>query len=196
MDEEDIRKQLEEKNKEIYLNKLNLDLTNNLDVLVLTIDNLLNNMEDDATNKVLSIAETFQNEKEIKNKICIFLENYRVFLMTLCNKQKEELENLIKNNKDIEQYKNFLTENNKIINNELNNYFNNNVESLIIGLQTLFSDSFCKLRIKTYLNEILKDKLNNKIIDIIKNRNIIIINTFKESYLKYLELNKNTIGVE
>ena len=43
MNEEDIRKQLKEKNKEIYLNKLNLDLTNNLEVLVLTIDNLLNN---------------------------------------------------------------------------------------------------------------------------------------------------------
>ena len=38
-------------------------------------------------------------------------------------------------------------------------------------------------------------KKANKILDIIRNRDIILINTFQETYLKYLELNKNTIGV-
>ena len=50
-DNEDVKDQLKIKNKEIYLNKLNLDLDNNLEVLVLTVDNLLN------TNKEMLIKK-------------------------------------------------------------------------------------------------------------------------------------------
>lgn len=51
MNEYDIKDQLKKKNKEIYLNKLNFDLDNNLEVLVLTIDNLLSFMKDNLVKK-------------------------------------------------------------------------------------------------------------------------------------------------
>ena len=57
------------------------------------------------------------------------------------------------------------------------------------------NDKFKQKRLKDYLENIFIINLNNKILDIIRNRDIILINTFQETYLKYLELNKNTIGV-
>ena len=51
----DIKKQLEVKNKEIYINKLNHDLDNNLEVLVLTIDNLLSFITNETTKRILEI---------------------------------------------------------------------------------------------------------------------------------------------
>ena len=196
MNEEDIRSQLKEKNKEIYLNKLNLDLTNNLEVLVLSVDNLLNNISIDTKNKVLGIAESFQNESVIKVNINNFIENYRLYLMNLLDNKKTNIEKIYQENEDINIYNDKLKKINIEINNNLNNYFNENIDSLINDITSNYNDSFCNLRIKEYLKNIFKDNLNNKVFDIINNRDIILLNTFKESFQKYLELNKNTIGIE
>ena len=59
----------------------------------------------------------------------------------------------------------------------------------------VIDNNFTKRRIKEYLKTIYIVNLNNKVLDVMKNRDIILLNTFKETYLKYLELNKNTIGV-
>jgi len=195
MNEEDIRSQLKEKNKEIYLNKLSLDLTNNLEVLVLSVDNLLNNISRDTKNKVLGIAESFQNEKIVKENISNFIENYRIFLMTLLDTKKEKIEALYKENDNIDTYKTKIKEINIDIMNKLDNYFKENINNLIDEIISNYDDSFCNLRIREYLKNIFKENLNNKILDIINSRDIILLNTFKESFQKYLELNKNTIGV-
>ena len=106
MNEEDIKKQLEVKNKEIYLNKLNLDLDNNLEVLVLTIDNLLKIQSEELQKKIIEIAESFQDEKVFKQKITEFMNSYNDYLMNLFEQKKIKL----KENLEIE----YLTEcNNK-----------------------------------------------------------------------------------
>ncbi|MBR3660380.1 MAG: hypothetical protein IKN63_00555 [Bacilli bacterium] len=194
MNEEDIKKQLQEKNKEIYLNKLNLDLANNLEVLVLSIENLLNNISEYSINRILKITESFGNQSIIKENINSFLENYRTNLMKLLEDKKINLEQLFIKTEDISIYDKNLKEIKINITNELNNYYQNNIEKLIKEITKLYNDSFCNLRIEEYLRNVLKDNLNNKIGDVINNRDIILLNTFKESYLKYQELNKNTIG--
>ena len=196
MNEEDIRSQLKEKNKEIYLNKLSLDLTNNLEVLVLSVDNLLNNISRDTKNKVLGIAESFQNEKIVKENISNFIENYRIFLMTLLDTKKEKIEALYKENDNIDTYKTKIKEINIDIIEKLDNYFKDNINDLINEIISNYDDSFCNLRIREYLKNIFKENLNNKILDIINSRDIILLNTFKESFQKYLELNKKTVGGE
>ena len=62
-DNEDVKDQLKIKNKEIYLNKLNLDLDNNLEVLVLTVDNLLNTNKEMLIKKIIDIEESFLNQE-------------------------------------------------------------------------------------------------------------------------------------
>ncbi len=195
MNEEDIKKQLEVKNKEIYKNKLNLDLTNNLEVLVLAIDNLLNNIKLDTKNKILGIAESFQNESIIETNVNNFIENYRLFLMNLLDNKKNNIESLYNEFEDINNYKDKLKSINIELQDNLDNNLNNNIDNLVSKITNNYNDSFCNLRITEYLKNIFKDNLNNKILDIINSRDIILLNTFKESFFKYLELNKNTIGI-
>ena len=195
MNEEDIKKQLEVKNKEIYLNKLNLDLDNNLEVLVLTIDNLLKIQSEELQKKIIEIAESFQDEKVFKQKITEFMNSYNDYLMNLFEqkkiKLKENLEidtDILKNQKKVQELydKTSLTieyDTSKLIDNLANN------------LHEYFDTDFKIQRLNTYLSNIFLKNLNNKVLDIIRNRDIILINTYKETYLKYLELNKNTVGI-
>ena len=195
MNEEDIKKQLEVKNKEIYLNKLNLDLDNNLEVLVLTIDNLLKIQSEELQKKIIEIAESFQDEKVFKQKITEFMNSYNDYLMNLFEqkkiKLKENLEidtDILKNQKKVQELydKTSLTiedDTSKLIDNLANN------------LQEYFDTDFKIQRLNTYLSNIFLKNLNNKVLAIIRNRDIILINTYKETYLKYLELNKNTVGI-
>ena len=195
MNEEDIKKQLEVKNKEIYLNKLNLDLDNNLEVLVLTIDNLLKIQSEELQKKIIEIAESFQDEKVFKQKITEFMNSYNDYLMNLFEqkklKLKENLEidtDILKNQKKVQELyeKTALTIEDDTI---------KLIENLANNLQEYFDTDFKIQRLNTYLSNIFLKNLNNKVLDIIRNRDIILINTYKETYLKYLELNKNTVGI-
>ena len=195
MNEEDIKKQLEVKNKEIYLNKLNLDLDNNLEVLVLTIDNLLKIQSEELQKKIIEIAESFQDEKVFKQKITEFMNSYNDYLMNLFEqkklKLKENLEidtDILKNQKKVQELydKTSLT---------IEDDTSKLIDNLAKNLQEYFDTDFKIQRLNTYLSNIFLKNLNNKVLDIIRNRDIILINTYKETYLKYLELNKNTVGI-
>ena len=191
----DIKKQLEVKNKEIYMNKLNLDLDNNLEVLVLTIDNLLSFITNETTKRILEIKESFQNKEEIKNNIRNFIDSYRENLMTLLDEKKSNLENLLVIHDDLEICKSNLNDNYLSLKNNLEEFTKNNILDLENSLKQETLEKFKLKRLSDYLNNIFIINLNKKVLDIIKNRDVILMNTFHETYLKYLELNKNTVGV-
>lgn len=194
-DNEDIKKQLEVKNKEIYMNKLNLDLDNNLEVLVLTIDNLLNLLKSEALQKILEIEESFLNKQEIKESIEKFIHSYRENMMSLLDDKKVKLQNIIVIQDDLEICKSNLNDNYANLKNILLTSSKPYIKTLKDELTFCMDSSFKKKRLDDYLNNIFLVNLNHKVLDIIKNRDVILINTFHETYLKYLELNKNTVGV-
>ena len=105
-DNEDVKDQLKIKNKEIYLNKLNLDLDNNLEVLVLTVDNLLNTNKEMLIKKIIDIEESFLNQELIEEKVSSFFEQYRVEFMNLLDNKKLDLKNTIIIHDDLEICKN------------------------------------------------------------------------------------------
>ena len=191
----DIKKQLEVKNKEIYRNKLNFDLDNNLEVLVLTIDNLLNLMTSNAIKKLLEIEEGFSNSDNIQQNVNNFMESYRENLMNLLDDKKSKIQNIIVIDNDLEVCKNNLNDNYLNFKTNLEIFSLENIKVLEDELKKYFDNDFKNKCLSLYLNEIFIVNLNQKILDIIKNRDIILMNTFKETYLKYLELNKNTVGV-
>lgn len=192
---EDIKKQLKIKNKEIYQNKLNLDLDNNLEVLVLTIDNYLQKVQNDSTEKVLEIEESFFNQEKIQESISIFLNLYRENLMMLIDLKKENLQNILIIQDNLENCRDNLLSNYNNIKTNLYEFSSKNIKTLKEGLNEQMDSSFKKKRLEDYLENIFLSNLNNKVLDIIKTRDIILLNTFEETYLKYLELNKNTVGV-
>lgn len=192
---EDIKKQLEVKNKEIYINKLNLDLDNNLEVLVLTIDNLLNFITNETIKKILEIEESFSQQAQIKEILETFINLYRENLMNLLDIKKSNLQNILVIYDDLEMYKNNLNDNYLSLKKQLEKFSKDNILNLENDLKDLISENFKLKRLTDFLNNIFIINLNNKILDVIKNRDVILMNTFNETYLKYLELNKNTVGV-
>ena len=192
MTEEEIKMQLEVKNKEIYLNKLNLDLNNNMDGLILTIENLLTKTIDESVNHILNIGESFLKKETIEKDIKDFFNLFSEELINCLDIKKKTIEKLIKSN--LIDYKENIEKENDKLNNKLYNYYINNINILSSKVQNYYEDSFCKQRINNYLINSLKDRLFDKLNDTIKGRDIILMNTFNETYLKYLELNKNTIG--
>ena len=101
-EKDDIKKQLEVKNKEIYLNKLKLDVDNNMEVLVLAIDNLLTTLSHELTLKVIDIAESFRDKKEMEEDIKVFMNDYREILMKLLDDKKSFLQNNLVIEDDLE----------------------------------------------------------------------------------------------
>lgn len=194
-DNEDVKDQLKIKNKEIYLNKLNLDLDNNLEVLVLTVDNLLNTNKEMLIKKIIDIEESFLNQELIEEKVSSFFEQYRVEFMNLLDNKKLDLKNTIIIHDDLEICKNNIQDNYFSSEKQIKEFTSQEIKQLEKLLLNDINDKFKQKRLKDYLENIFIINLNNKILDIIRNRDIILINTFQETYLKYLELNKNTIGV-
>ena len=195
MNEEDIKKQLEVKNKEIYLNKLNIDLDNNLEVLVLTLENLLKTQEENLFKKTIEIVESFKDEKEIKEKVEEFIRIYYESLIGLLTTKKEEIKESLDTNLEISVYKEKITNKTKDLEIDLIDNSKTMINDLILNLKSYLETSFQEKRLTSYLNDIYLLNLNNKVIDIIKGRDIMLYNTFNETYLKYLELNKNTVGI-
>ena len=192
---EDIKKQLEVKNKEIYINKLNLDLDNNLEVLLLTIDNVLTFIKNDAIKKILDIKESFLENEKIKVNMDKFIDLYRDNLMNLLDDKKTNLKNVLVIHDDLEICKTNLNDNYLSLKNNLEEFTKNNILDLENSLKQETLEKFKLKRLSDYLNNIFIINLNKKVLDIIKNRDVILMNTFHETYLKYLELNKNTVGV-
>lgn len=191
----DIKKQLEVKNKEIYINKLNLDLDNNLEVLVLTIDNLLDFITDETIKRIIEIDESFKNKREIEEKVKEFINLYKDNLMNLLDIKKNNLKNILVIQDDLDMCKSNLKDNYLNLKEKIEEFTKENILTLENSLKEEISESFKLRRLKEYLNNIFIVNLNKKVLDIIKNRDIILMNTFNETYLKYLELNKNTVGV-
>lgn len=194
-EKDDIKKQLEVKNKEIYLNKLNLDVDNNLEVLVLAIDNLLTTLSHELTLKVIDIAESFRDKKEMEEDIKVFMNDYREILMKLLDDKKSFLQNNLVIEDDLELTRKNLDSNYQKLKSELETSSKEIIIKLENNLQKYLDTNFKIDRLKKYLENIFLLNLNNKVLEIIKGRDIILINTFKETYLKYLELNKNTVGI-
>ena len=194
-EKEDIKKQLKLKNKEIYLKKLNLDLDNNLEVLVLTIDNLLNTIKTSLVKKIINIEESFQNHQDIQTDVDNFLELYREQILTLLDDKKSFVQNIIVIEDNLVNYKNNLEDNYLIFKEKIETFSNDKIKILTSSLTKDIEDKFTIKRLSDFLTNIFLLNLNNKILDCVKSRDVILMNTFNETYLKYLELNKNTIGV-
>ena len=194
-DNEDVKDQLKIKNKEIYLNKLNFDLDNNLEVLVLTIDNLLSFMKDNLVKKIIDIEEDFQDKESILENVNIFFEAYRNNLMNILDTKKVDLQNVIVVHDDLDVCKQNIKDNYLTLKETLETFSKKEIDNLVKSLNKELKSEFKKNRLKEYLTTIFLTNLNMKVLDTMKNRDIILINTFEETYLKYLELNKNTIGV-
>ena len=92
----DVLKQLEVKNREIYLNKLVIDLDNNLDVLSITVNNIVNLFTNEMINKILEIENGTMNRSKISTHVEAFQEKFKDQLIVMLHERKTKMESLLR----------------------------------------------------------------------------------------------------
>ncbi len=186
----DVLRELELKNKEIYLNKLDIDLDNNDSSLMMTIENIHNVFNQEIINKITEILSSTFNKDNISiaiTKINVILKQE---LIKLLNNKKKNLKEDIKNIDDIEYREKIDSETALIINN-LKMVYQKNVIDLINEINN--EDNNDKKRIEEYLNHLNYDKYIKKIKETIENMDNILFNNYRESLEKYHNLNEKTL---
>ena len=183
MSDADVRMILKEKNIEITKNKLVLDIENNMDSLKQNIENILN-LEMSNIERILrndySIMD-FKGLASIKKQIMHYFDAKIEQIIIVCREfiAKETL-----GKKFIDNY----TENFKAI----ENIFDDDFLKLIKQVENKLPSVENKEKIHSYLEEKFVSKILQKVNVQFKERTYIIINNAKETYNKYLLLNKKT----
>ena len=186
-----ILKELEVKNKKIYLNKLSIDLDNNYDVLLMTLNNIHNLFIQELNDKIPEIlSSTFQKENISKN-ISNFILLLKSSLIKLINTKKDKLKEEI-NNIDNINYQEIMNQQSQLIINNITKTYQKNVLKLINEIINDYNNNE-KERINDYLTNFNFNKYLKKIEETIKNMDIILYNNYQESLERYHDLNEKTL---
>lgn len=186
-----VLQELAVKNKEIYLNKLDIDLENNNEVLMITLDNIHDLFNQELTNKIPEIlSSTFQLEN-ISKAITKFNLLLKEELIKLINKKQESLKEEV-NNIDNIDYRKIVDKKTSLIIEKLKKVYQKNVIELINDIINEYTINE-KDRIEDYLININFEKYIKKIEETIKNMDNILYNNYQESLNKYHDLNEKTL---
>ena len=191
IEDNSVLQELAEKNKEIYLNKLDIDLENNNEVLLITLDNLHNLFNQELTNKIPEIlSSTFQMEN-ISKAITKFNLLLKEELIKLINKKQKSLKDDITNIENI-NYREIMDKKTVNIIEKIKTVYQKNVNDLINDIINEYTINE-KDRIEDYLKNINYNKYIQKIEETIKIMDNILYNNYQESLNKYNDLNKKTL---
>lgn len=195
MNDKEIKEMFLKKNKEIIKNKLILDISNNIDSLVATIENIIYLEFGIYKEKLFNIDVEKINRKKVNS----IFNDYQEYL----NNKTKELINLKKKacavfiegdnlNREINDYEVILDSTTNDIENKLLKlimvYIDENIISNIVSEEWYLNNDN---KINFYLNEKLGKDIFDKVISQLKDRDKIIYNNAQESYEKYLILNNN-----
>lgn len=186
----DVLKQLEEKNREIYLNKLYIDLDNNNEILHIITDNVINLFKEEVINKILEINPNSE-KNEIKKCVNDFYKKIKQEIVQMLNNRYNNLKREISNIDEID-YQICINNERKIIIDEIKKMYGNLVIELINEIEHLLNNS--NDRINNYLQVLNYDKFVNKIKELINNMNVILYNSYIESNNKFQDLNAKTLN--
>lgn len=185
IDNVDVVKELAVKNKEIYLNKLDMDIESNYELLKLTTANIINLSINEVVSGVLNIENSFLNKKSIEIEVEKSFKNFFNYIDMLYKKRTK----FFKTKKDKDNYLDYID--NKILD-DIRAYYLNYFVSIISLLGKEYS-LFEKERLDNYIKMTFYNKFMIKIFDVIKNANLILINNYHESTKRYNLINEKTL---
>lgn len=205
--DKDIQKMFRQKNREILINNLKLDIDRNMDVLSNTLTNIFDLQFDIAIKNIFSMY----NGKVLEKDICKVLVPLKTKSFMLLNKsidkKKEDLLNRLDTlefiEEEMEEYYNLVFSTTSSV---LNLFDEETLQtyqsSAISSLQAFISDLFIEevnsiicYRIRDYILERLFGKLKDKVKDEFLIRDNNLANKGKESYEKYQDLERKTTNI-
>ena len=197
--DDSIEKMFEEKNISILINKLNLDIDNNSNSVELTLKLRIPLLK----NKLIRKTSRFFNEQNIEYTISdideIVSKRESIVLnviIELVNERKVSLSNAVSDNGYITQEQivdlihKITIEFRKKLNVEMNN-------EIFIELNNILSEKYLlkNEEVKEKQSQILAsydNEIENSIINIVEERNRILINQINDTYSQYRSLNEKT----
>lgn len=203
--DKDIKEMFEKKNKEIILTNLKYDLSRNIDSMKDTIKNILDREFEIATKKVLLMINDYYDEfgfssfdKDlliIKQEI---IEKLFIDIEAKLQKLNNNLDNFEFSENEINNYYDNVIESTSSLKNIFNsNWFVDIVEQCIKLVFNVFSSYedqhtiVLKNRLDDYINNRFFDKIMLKLNEEFSLRDSNLINKADESYKRYLDICKN-----
>lgn len=185
LDKNEVVKELAVRNKEIYLNKLNMDIDSHYELLKLITTNIIDLSINEVISNILNIENSFLNKKRIEFLLNEYFQDYFEYIDSLYKKRIIGL----KMRKDKDNYLDYI--NNKIID-DIKEYYVNNFVLIIEDISIDYSD-LKKERLNNYINNIFYNKFIFKLLDSIDNANTLLINNYYESRDRYNLINEKTL---
>ncbi len=188
MENIDIAKELEAKNREIFFNKLNIDLEKSEELLLLSSKNQIQMIVNDLTNMISSISN---DDKDVNKTVSAFFKVVINKLNNLLKKRSLSLKEKLNNIEEVE-YQKLLNETAEIVINSLEKAYLKNIQLLIDEFSNNLDD-FNKNRLSNYLTDNVLTKIVNNLKENFLFGNMIIYNAFLENYERMENINKKTI---
>ena len=185
LDKVDVVKELAVRDKEIYLNKLNMDIDSNYELLKLTTINIINLSINEVILNILNIENSFLNKKRIEFLVNEYFKDFLEYIDGLYKKRVIGL----KIQKDKDNYLDYI--NNKIID-DIKDYYLNNFILIIEDICIDYND-FDKERLDNYINNAFYSRFISKLLENINNANRLLINNYHESKERYNLINEKTL---
>ena len=192
MKDNDIRELFYKKNKEIIINKLLLDLDNNIDSLIATMDNIIYLEFGIYKEKIVNIDN--EKTKEIYKILNGYEECLKEKLKKEVSFKKDKCSTYLKGSfldNKVFKYKEMLDSTTKYIEEMLPEVIDDLLTKKVKN--KLPKDWYYKNKEKTnfFLDEKLSSDIVSKLLLQLRDRDTIIYNNAQESYQKYLSLNDN-----
>ena len=191
MEDIDVAKELEARNKEIFLNKLNIDLDKIEELIILSSKNQFNKLTDEVLNAIITFTSNSVSHEAVKHIVNTFFKSLSEKLNNHAKKRTSSLkEKLDEINKD--DYLIKLEESSQLVINSIIKNYEKNVNSLIEELNSNNND-FEKQRLSNYLNDNVLKKIINNLNGMFQYSNMIIYNDYLENYERMENINNKTI---
>ena len=140
-------------------------------------------------NKLISI--NMKANSLINKNISSFYISFHEEIKKMLKERNKRLKEIIINIENNDYNSVLIEEENKIING-IKEYYINNIEN-VINMINVDSDNFVQKRVNDYLKIYNYNNTINKILSVIKNLDIILYNSFRESNKRFKKLNEKTL---
>ena len=187
----DLQEELKNKNYELYINKLIVDLEKTMESLLMFYSNYCDTLSKDSTNIIISYLDnSLEKQDTVSNLVNTFFGMIKGKINTIIKERLENIKNNIQNIDHI-NYEKKLNDEALLIANQLSDYYQENIYMLIDEISKDITTY--RLDFKDYLLNTLYRKLINTLRDKLMYSIKLINNNYDENTMMLETINQKTL---